>query len=113
MISSGALEMGAESYGFLHQLKKIDIFATTFCDVTSGFYISVDACATAFCILTPGIVLKFSVLYSVAIPLVRCGFSEKFEKLRHLPRPGLEPTTMRKSEKLSNKTQRTSGIATV
>ena len=49
----------------------------------------------------------------MAIPLVHGGFSEKFEKLRHCPRPGLEPTTERKSEILSNKRRRTSGIATV
>ena len=30
--------------------------------------------------------------------LVRGGFSEKFEKLRHRPRPGLEPSTERKSK---------------
>ena len=29
--------------------------------------------------------------------LVRGGFSEKYEKLRHRPRPGLEPSTERKS----------------
>ena len=30
--------------------------------------------------------------------LVRGGFSEKYEKLRHRPRPGLEPSTKRKSK---------------
>ena len=52
-------------------------------------------------------------MYRVAIPLVRGGFLEKFEKLRYCPRPGLEPMTEHKSEILSNKTRRTSGIATV
>ena len=46
----------------------------------------------------------------MALPLVRSGFSEKLEKLRHRPRPGLEPTTKRKSEILYNKMQRTSGL---
>ena len=52
-------------------------------------------------------------MYSVAIPLVRCGFSEKCEKLRCRPRPGLELTTERKFKILSYKTPGTSGIATV
>ena len=62
------------------------------------------------------ILLQFPIFisqYRVAILLVRGGLSEKFEKLRHYPRPGLEPTTERKSEILSNKRRRTSGIATV
>ena len=40
-------------------------------------------------------------------------FLEKFEKLRHCPRPGLEPRTERKSKILSYKTPGMSGIATV
>ena len=53
------------------------------------------------------------ILYRVAIPLVPGSFSEKFEKLRHCPRPGLEPRTERKSKILSYKTPGMSGIATV
>ena len=52
-------------------------------------------------------------MYRVALPLVRSGFSEKLEKLRHRPWPGHKPTTKRKSEILSNKMQRRSGRATV
>ena len=36
--------------------------------------------------------------YTAAMQLVRGGFLEKFEKLRHRPRPGLEPSTERKSK---------------
>ena len=36
--------------------------------------------------------------YTAAMQLVRGAFSEKFEKLRHRPRPGLEPSTERKSK---------------